>query len=226
MKLTWLGHAAFLLEGKARILIDPFITGNPKAPCKAEEIECDMVCVTHGHGDHLGDAIPISKRNEAPIVAIHEIARFAEMNGCEAIGMNLGGSAEIKEVKVTMVQAWHSSGIDESGFAFSGGDPAGLIIEDGRTIYHAGDTCLFSDMKLIGELYGPEIAMLPIGDRFTMNPEHAAKAAQWIKPEIVIPMHYNTFPPVEQNPEEFKSLVESLCDCEVIVCEPGITIEV
>lgn len=196
------------------------------APCKAEEIECDVVCVTHGHGDHLGDAISIAKHNKVPILAIHEIARYAEMNGAEAIGMNIGGTVEHGEIKFTMVQAWHSSGIDESGFGFSGGDPAGFIIKAERTVYHAGDTCLFSDMKLIGELYKPEIAMLPIGDRFTMNPEHAARAAKWIKPEIVIPMHYNTFPPVEQNPVEFKSLVESLCDCEVIICEPGKAIEV
>jgi L-ascorbate metabolism protein UlaG (beta-lactamase superfamily) len=226
MKITWLGHAAFLMEGRKRILIDPFITGNPMAPCKAEEIECDVIAVTHGHGDHLGDAIPIAKRNNIPIIAIHEIARYGEKQGAEAIGMNLGGSAEVAGVKFTMVQAWHSSGIDESGFGFSGGDPAGFIIKDQITIYHAGDTCLFSDMKLIGELYTPEIAMLPIGDRFTMNPETAAKAASWIKPEIIIPMHYNTFPPVEQDPQEFKSLVESLCDCEVLICEPGKTEEV
>lgn len=226
MKITWLGHAAFLIEGKKKILIDPFITGNPMAPVKAEEIECDIIAVTHGHGDHLGDAIPIAKRNSAPIVAIHEIARYLEKQDVQAVGMNLGGSAEVGGIKFTMVQAWHSSGIDASDFGFSGGDPAGFIIEEEKTIYHAGDTCLFSDMKLIGELYNPEIAMLPIGDRFTMNPETAARAASWIKAEIVIPMHYNTFPLVEQNPKEFKSFTESLCDCEVIICVPGKTIEV
>lgn len=226
MRLTWLGHAAFLIESKGRTLIDPFITGNPMAPCKAEEIECDIICVTHGHGDHLGDAISIAKRNRAPIVAIHEIARYAEKNGVEGVGMNIGGSVELKGIKITMVQAWHSSGIDASGLEFSGGDPAGLIIKAEKTVYHAGDTCLFSDMKLIGELYRPEIALLPIGDRFTMGPELAAKAAAWIKPQVVIPMHYNTFPPIEQNPEEFKSLVESICDSEVLICEPGKAVEV
>jgi L-ascorbate metabolism protein UlaG (beta-lactamase superfamily) len=226
MRLTWLGHAAFLMEGKIRILIDPFITGNPMAPCKAEEIECDVICVTHGHGDHLGDAISIAKGNNVPVVAIHEIARYAEKNGVEGVGLNIGGSIELKETKFTMVQAWHSSGIDASGFGFSGGDPAGFIIRAEKTVYHAGDTCLFSDMKLIAELYKPDIALLPIGDRFTMNPEHAAKAASWISPKIVIPMHYNTFPSVEQNPEVFKGLVESLCDSKVMICEPGKTIEV
>ncbi|UCG69586.1 MAG: metal-dependent hydrolase [Thermoplasmata archaeon] len=226
MRLTWLGHAAFLLEGKSRLLVDPFITGNPMAPCKAEEIECDIVCVTHGHGDHLGDAISIAKRNQAPIVAIHEIARYADKNGVEGIGLNMGGGVELKGIKIIMVQAWHSSGIDASNFGFSGGDPAGFIINDEKTVYHAGDTCLFSDMKLIAELYRPQIALLPIGDRFTMNPETAAKAAAWIRPEIAIPMHYNTFPPVEQDPKEFKSLVESLCDSEVLICEPGKTQEV
>jgi len=226
MKITWLGHAAFLVEGKNRILIDPFITGNPTAPCKAEEIQCDIICVTHGHGDHLGDAIPIAKKNHVPIVAIHEIARYVEKQGVEGIGLNMGGSVKHNDTKFTMVQAWHSSGIDASGFGFSGGDPAGFVIRDEKTIYHAGDTCLFSDMKLIGELYKPEIAMLPIGDRFTMGPDHAAKAAAWIKPEIVIPMHYNTFPLVKQNPYEFKSLVETICDSEVMICEPGKTLEV
>ncbi|UCE37124.1 MAG: metal-dependent hydrolase [Thermoplasmata archaeon] len=226
MKITWLGHAAFLIEGESRILIDPFISGNPMAPCKAEEIECDIICVTHGHGDHLGDAIPIAKKNSAPIIAIHEIARYAVKHGVEGIGANLGGSVELKGIRFTMVQAWHSSGIDASGFGFSGGDPAGFIISTQKVLYHAGDTCIFSDMKLIGELYKPQISFLPIGDRFTMNPEHAAKAASWIKSDIVIPMHYNTFPPVAQNPSEFKSLVESLCDSEVVICEVGKAVEV
>jgi L-ascorbate metabolism protein UlaG (beta-lactamase superfamily) len=226
MKLIWLSHASFLLESSMRILIDPFISGNPKAPCKPEEIECDIICVTHGHGDHLGDAIPISKRTQAPIVAIHEIARYAEENGCEAVGMNIGGSIELKGIGITMVQAWHSSGIDVSKFGFSGGSSAGFIIKAQKTVYHAGDTCLFSDFKLIGELYNPEISILPIGDRFTMGPEDAARAATWLKSDIVIPMHYNTFEPIEQDPEEFKSLVESLCDSEVVICQPGKTIEV
>lgn len=226
MKLTWLSHSAFLLEGRKKILIDPFITGNPKAPCKPEELQCDLICVTHGHGDHLGDAIAISVNNKAPIVAIHEIANYAANNGCETVGMNLGGSVNLSGTKITMVQAWHSSGIDASQFGFSGGVPAGFIVEDQKTVYHAGDTCIFSDMKLIGELYRPEIALLPIGDRFTMNPEHAARATSWIKPDTVIPMHYNTFPLVEQDPEEFRSLVESMCDSEVIICEVGKAIEV
>ncbi len=225
-KLSWFGHAAFLIETRKRILIDPFISGNPMAPFKAEDIICDVICVTHGHGDHLGDAIFIAKSNSAPILAIHEIARYAEKNGAEAIGMNIGGSIQHKGIKFTMVQAWHSSGIDASEFGFSGGDPAGFIISSERVIYHAGDTCLFSDMRLIGDLYKPDIALLPIGDRFTMDPVQAAKAATWIKADMVIPMHFNTFPFVAQNPEDFKSLVESMCDSEVLICEPGKVYEV
>lgn len=224
--MTWLSHSAFLIEDRSKILIDPFISDNPKAPCSPDEIECDIICVTHGHGDHLGDSISISRRTKSPIVAIHEISRYAQENGCEGIGLNLGGSMDINGIKYSLVPALHSSGIDASKFGFSGGDPAGFVIKGEKTVYHAGDTCIFSDMKLIGELYKPEIALLPIGDRFTMNPEHAAQAAAWIKPDTVIPMHYNTFEPVEQNPHDFKSLVESLCDSEVIICEPGKTIEV
>lgn len=226
MKITWYGHSAFLLEGKAKTLIDPFITGNPAAPVQAGEIECDIVAVTHGHGDHLGDALPIARRNGAQLVAIHEIARYADSQGIESIGMNMGGSVGVRGIEISMVPAWHSSGIDAANFGFSGGTPAGFVIEDERTVYHAGDTSLFSDMQLIGELYKPDIAMLPIGDLFTMNPEHAVRAAQWIKASTVIPMHYNTFPLIEQDPEEFKSLVESKCDCEVIIPQPGKTIEV
>lgn len=225
VKLTWLGHSAFLIDDGKKILVDPFITGNPKAPLKAEEIKCDVVAVTHGHGDHLGDAIPIAKINDVPIVAIHEVAQFAACQGVEAVGMNMGGSAEINGVKFTMVPAWHSSGIDASDFKFSGGMSSGFVIDTGRKVYHAGDTCLFLDMRLIGDLYKPEIALLPIGDLFTMNPETAAKAILWIGARIAIPMHYNTFPVVEQDPEEFKNAVESCCDAKVVVCEPGKTIE-
>jgi L-ascorbate metabolism protein UlaG (beta-lactamase superfamily) len=226
MRFTWLGHAAFLLKTQSSILIDPFISGNPAAPCKPEDIRCDIICITHGHGDHLGDAVFIAKANSAPILAIHEIARYAEENDVEAIGMNLGGCVEHKGVRFTMVQAWHSSGIDASGFGFSGGDPAGFVISSEKVVYHAGDTCLFSDMKLIGELYKPDIALLPIGNRFTMDPTQAAKAAALIKSDVVVPMHYNTFLTIEQNPKEFKSLVESVCDSEVLICEPGKTYEV
>jgi len=226
MKITWYGHSAFLLEGKTRTLVDPFFKNNPMAPIHFEEVHCDIIAVTHGHADHLGDAILIAQRNNLPIVAIHEIAMYANKNHIRSIGLNMGGSTTVKGVKFSMVPALHSGGIDDSNFAFSGGVPAGFIIEDGKIVYHAGDTCLFSDMKLIGELYKPDIAMLPIGDLYTMNPEHAAKAAQWIKAGVVIPMHYNTSPSIEQDPKEFKSHVESICDCEVIICEPGKTIEV
>jgi len=206
MHITWLGHSCILIEGKDRIIIDPFLSGNPLASKKADEIDVDIVAVTHGHGDHLGDAIEIAKN--AKMVAIHELAQYASSKGIEAIGMNIGGSVVIKKTKITMVPAFHSSGIDASNFSFSGGNAAGFVINSGKTIYHAGDTCLFSDMKLIAELYKPEIAFLPIGDTYTMGPREAAIAASWIKADITIPMHYNTFPVIKQDANEFKRLAE------------------
>ncbi|MEM2934108.1 MAG: metal-dependent hydrolase [Halobacteria archaeon] len=221
MKITWLGHAAFELTGKKRILIDPFISGNPLAPRKIEDIKPEIIAITHGHGDHLGDTIGIAKRNKALAVAIHEIACYLQARGVEAVGMNMGGSIDLG-VKITMVPAWHSSGIDEANLSFSGGTACGYIIEDGVKIYHAGDTALFSDMKLIGEVYHPEIALLPIGNRFTMNAQTAAIAVSWIKPEIAIPMHYNTFPLIAQDPEKFAALVrEKSPETRVVILKPG-----
>jgi L-ascorbate metabolism protein UlaG (beta-lactamase superfamily) len=225
MKLTWLGHAAFELIGKKRILIDPFISGNPLSPKKIEELQPEVIAITHGHGDHLGDTIAIAKQNKAVAVAIHEIACYLQAKGIEAIGMNMGGSIDLG-VKITMVPAWHSSGIDEAKLGFSGGTACGYIIEDGVKIYHAGDTALFSDLKLIGEIYRPEIALLPIGDRFTMNPQTAAVAVSWIKPAVAIPMHYNTFPLIAQDPEQFAAFVkEKSPETRVVILKPGETFE-
>lgn len=220
LKITWLGHSAFLLEGEERMLIDPFITGNPAAPVGPEDIDCDVICVTHGHGDHLGDAIPIAKRLGVPVVAIYEIAQYVSGRGAEAIGMNFGGTLHREKSGITMVPAVHSSGITESGFSADGGVPAGFVISTGgHTVYHAGDTALFSDMKLIGELYKPDIAMLPIGDLYTMNPQTAAMAARWLGAKTVIPMHYNTWPPIEQDPGELKRLLEGVAN--VMILTPG-----
>ncbi len=220
LKITWLGHSAFLIEREERILIDPFLTDNPLAPIKPEDVECDVICVTHGHGDHLGDAVPIAKRLGVPVIAIYELAQYISGKGAEAIGMNFGGTLHREKSSITMVPAVHSSGITESGFSVSGGSPGGFVISiGGRTIYHAGDTALFSDMKLIGELYGPEIAMLPIGDLYTMSPHTASIAAEWLGAKTVIPMHYNTWPPIEQDPEAFERMLEGRAD--VIIPVPG-----
>ncbi len=220
LKITWLGHSAFLIEGSERILVDPFISGNPLAPVKPDEVECDLICVTHGHGDHLGDAIPIAKRLGVPVVAIYELAQYISGKGAEAVGMNFGGTLHREKSDITMVPAVHSSGITEAGFSVSGGLPAGFVISmDGHTIYHAGDTALFSDMKTIGELYRPDIAMLPIGDLYTMNPETAAIAAEWLGAKTVIPMHYNTWPPIKQDPGELGARLEG--KASVIIPVPG-----
>ncbi len=221
MKITWLGHSAFLIEGSKKVLVDPFITGNDKAPVKPDDVDCDIIAVTHGHGDHLGDAIFISKRKNVPVVAIYELAEYINSKGATAIGMNFSGTYEHEGVKLTMVPALHSSGITESEFMHSGGLPAGFIIEmDGKTVYHAGDTGLFGDMKIIGELYTPDVALLPVGGLFTMDTRLATIAAKWLKPKVVIPMHYNTWPPIEANPEDMRDDLERE-GIDLVILEPG-----
>ena len=223
-KLTYLGHSAFLLEldGK-RIVIDPFITGNPKAPIKVDDLkDIDLVVLTHGHGDHLGDAIQILKNNpKAKVVAIFELANYvAEQIGDpnRAIGGNMGGPMLVDDLKIALVPATHSSPY---------GAPTGVVImgEEGR-VYHAGDTGITMDMKLIGEIYKPHIALLPIGGHFTMDPVEAAKAVELIQPKVAIPMHWGTFPVLYGKPEEFKGLVEKKClPTEVVILQPGETYE-
>ena len=221
MKITWLGHSAFLIEGTKKVLVDPFITGNDKAPVKPDDVDCDIIAVTHGHGDHLGDAIFISKRKNVPIVAIYELAEYINSKGATAIGMNFSGTYEHEGVRLTMVPALHSSGITEAEFTHSGGLPAGFIIEmDGKTVYHAGDTGLFGDMKIIGELYTPDVALLPVGGLFTMDTRLATIAAKWLKPKVVIPMHYNTWPPIEVDPEEMRDDLERE-GIDLVILEPG-----
>jgi len=226
MKVTWLGHSAFLIEGSKKVLVDPFISGNSLAPVKPDELECDIIAVTHGHGDHLGDAIFISKRKNVPVVAIYELAEYINSKGANAVGMNFSGTYEHEGVKLTMVPALHSSGITESGFAHSGGLPAGFVIEmDGKRVYHAGDTGLFGDMKIIGEVYKPDIALLPIGGLFTMDTKLAVIAAKWIRPKVVIPMHYNTWPPIKANPEDMRAELEKE-GIELAVLKPGQSYEI
>jgi L-ascorbate metabolism protein UlaG (beta-lactamase superfamily) len=224
MKITWLGHACFLLEGSKKVLIDPFLSGNPTAPVKPGDLDVDIILVTHGHGDHLGDAEVISKKCNAPIVAIYELAVYLSKKGCETIGMNIGGTLNFEGVKISMVKAEHSADIvgDE---IISGGKAIGYVVEDGVTIYHAGDTDVFMDMKLIGEIYKPKVALLPIGGFYTMSPRTALKAIELLRPEIVIPMHYNTFPAIKQDPEEFKKDAEKL-GVKVVVLKPGESFEV
>jgi len=223
MKLKYLGHSCFVIEGKERVVVDPFIRDNPLSPAKVEEVKADIVAITHGHRDHLGDGIEIAKNNDATLVAIHEIAVYAASKGVKAEGINMGGGVKVGETEIYMVQAWHSSGIDEANYTLST-SPAGLIIKSDATIYHAGDTSLFSDMKLIGELYKPQVALLPIGGRYTMDARQAAMAAEMVGAKISIPMHYNTFDAIKQNPEEFKKLAEER-GRKVVILRPGEELE-
>lgn len=222
MKITWLGHSCFEIDN---ILIDPFITENPESPRTLDQLKPEIIAVTHGHADHLGDTTELAK-NDCTVIAIHEIANYLRSFGINAIGMNIGGTVEIDGKKFIMTHAFHSSGIDEADFKWSGGSPAGYVIDIGARIYHAGDTSLFTDMKLIKELYTPEIALLPIGGVFTMGIKEAAIATSWLNPKIVIPMHYNTFPPIKQDPQKFVEAVKSVCDTEVVILKPGESLDI
>ncbi|MCJ7607521.1 MAG: metal-dependent hydrolase [Thermoplasmata archaeon] len=226
MKITWLGHAAFLIEGRDRILIDPFLLGNPKASVTPEEVDCDIICVTHGHGDHLGDAVAIARRTGAVVACIVEMSEYLEKCEIESIGFNIGGTAKIKNTSITMVPAFHSSSIGAPGLEFSAAIAVGMVIDSGKVVYHAGDTCVYGDMKITGELYTPEVALLPIGGFFTMDPRQAALAASFIGAKTVVPMHYGTWEPIEQDPEEFKRLVEESSKAKVVVLNPGESLEV
>ena len=222
VKITYYGHATFLIEDKKRILIDPFFTGNPLSPISVSDVKnIDVILPTHGHGDHLGDTIKIAKDTSAKVFAIHEIEQFLSKQGIDAQGMNIGGSIDFDGIKITMVNALHSSSMNQPPFYL--GHSAGFIIKlPSVTIYHAGDTGLFLDMKLIAELYKPDIVMLPIGYVYTMGPIEAAKSIEFLKPKIAIPMHYGTFPVLTGTPEKFKELAKNT---NVIIFKPGETKE-
>ena len=197
-----------MIEGKDRIVIDPFLTGNPKASVTADKVECDIICVTHGHGDHLGDAVQIARNTGAVVASIVEMSSWFERCGVTSNGFNMGGAVKVRNTSITMVPAFHSSSIGAPGLEFSAAMPVGMVIDSGKVVYHAGDTCVFSDMRLVGELYRPLVAMLPIGGFFTMDPKQAAMAVSLIRPKIVIPMHYGTWPQIDQDPKEFEKLVK------------------
>ncbi|MCD6171809.1 MAG: metal-dependent hydrolase [Thermoplasmata archaeon] len=223
MKIKWLGHSCFIIEGNDRVIIDPYITGNPSATVKVEDIDVDIVAVTHAHGDHFGDTIEIAKN--ARLVAMYEIVQYAAKYGIEGEGINIGGSIKIGKTEIAMTTAFHSSGFPMADFKFCGATAAGLVIKSGKTVYHAGDTSLFSDMKLIGELYEPDVALLPIGGRFTMDARQAAMAAEWIKAKITIPMHYNTWDVIKQDANEFKRMAEER-GAKVVILNPGEEVEI
>jgi len=227
MKITWLGHSAFLIEGKDRVLVDPFLSGNPKAAVSAEEVDADIICVTHGHADHLGDAASIARRTGAVVASIIEMCGYLERCDAKCVGFNLGGTAKIRDTSITLVPAFHSSSIGAPGLEFSAAMPTGMIIDSGKVVYHAGDTCVFGDMRLIGDLYKPDVALLPIGGFFTMGPEQAALAASLVGSKTVVPMHYGTWPLIEQDPMEFAKLVTKISPgTKTVVLEPGQSMDV
>jgi len=227
IKLTWLGHATFRIEtpGGKTLLIDPWLMGNPKCPdSEKKPKKVNLMLCTHGHGDHIGDAVAIAREHNPKVVGMVELCDWMEKKGVKQVaGMNKGGTHKFDDVSVTVVHAEHSSGIDDGGQMVYGGEPCGFVLsfENGVKMYHAGDTNVFGDMQIIRELYAPEIAMLPIGDYYTMSPREAAYACKLLKPQTVIPMHYGTFPILTGTPAELKKLVK---DVEVLEMTPGQTI--
>lgn len=229
--ITWLGHGTFLLESPSgkRIVIDPWIEGNPKFPdgWQSRLMEgVDAIALTHGHFDHVNDVIGVAQQTSAPVLCIFDMVSWLQKQGLaedQLIGFNMGGTVEAAGVKFTMTPAVHSSSNNDSaGNIIYLGQPAGYVMEfeDGTVIYHAGDTAVFGDMKIIGELYAPDIAILPIGGWFTMGPKQAAYAARLIGAPQVIPEHYGTFPILTGTPQELRQELSSR-DIEVVALEPG-----
>jgi L-ascorbate metabolism protein UlaG (beta-lactamase superfamily) len=222
MDIRYLGHSAFqLTDGPTSIVVDPFLTGNPKAAAKPDELEATAILLTHGHSDHLGDTVDIAKRTGAPVVAITELAHELSEEGVEVFDPNLGGTVKFDWGWVKLVPAWHT-GVTDKGTPHT---PAGLLVHVGGTlVYHLGDTCLFSDLQLVARRGDPvDVALMPIGGHYTMDRWDAVEAANLIAARQVIPCHYNTFPLVESDAEAFKADVEASTSSEVVVLDPGET---
>jgi L-ascorbate metabolism protein UlaG (beta-lactamase superfamily) len=222
VKVTWLGHSGFRLHsGHYTLLIDPFLTGNPLAPTGADELDADFILLSHGHGDHVGDTVAIARRSGATVIGNFEVTSWVANQGVRDVsGQNTGGAGKYPFGTVQLTVAFHSSSMPDGSY---GGSPNGLVIrfDGGPTFYHAGDTALFSDMQLIGENHRIDVAMLPIGDFFTMGPEDSIRAVKWLKPRYVMPIHYNTFPPIAQDAADWANMVTRRTEALPIVLDPG-----
>ncbi len=221
IKVTYHGHACFVIEGGgAKLLIDPFLSGNPQADIGPEAVEADYILISHAHGDHLGDTVDIGRRTGAMVISNHEIATYCAAQGLNAHGMHIGGGYGFPFGRVQLTIAHHGSSFPDGSY---GGNPAGFLITttmEEQTVYFAGDTGLTYDMSLIGEK-GIDLAILPIGDNYTMGPDDALRAVELLQPRLVVPMHYNTFPVIEQDPEAFLARVAAETGIEGQVLKPG-----
>lgn len=227
IELTFCGHATFAIKtpGGKRVIIDPFLTHNPMCPDHLKRPKkVDALLLTHAHGDHLGDAVQLAKDHDATVLAIIETASWLETKGVKStIGMNKGGTTEVAGVKVTMTHAVHSCGIRDGDATLYGGEAAGLVLtfDNGFKIYHAGDTCAFSDMKIIGDIYKPDLALLPIGDFYTMGPVEGAYAIRLLGVKAIVPMHYGTFPVLTGMPAQLRELTKDIAGLQIIELKPG-----
>jgi L-ascorbate metabolism protein UlaG (beta-lactamase superfamily) len=229
MQITWLGHGTFQfrLPSGQTILMDPWVEGNPRYPQSHTIDRVDTICISHGHFDHIHDAVPLARKFSPEVVAIYETAHWLESKGvANTRPMNKGGSQKIGDVTITMTHAVHSCGILDDGKIIYGGEAAGYIfrLPDNRSFYFSGDTNVFTDMELLQELYHPELAFLPIGDLYTMSPREAALACRLIRPRKVIPMHFGTFPLLTGTPDELRERITAL-ETEVWALEPGKPVE-
>jgi L-ascorbate metabolism protein UlaG (beta-lactamase superfamily) len=226
MKISYHGHSVVQIQTNGKsILIDPFINGNQLTDLKVEEVRPDVIILSHGHNDHVGDTVELAKKNNALVVANDELSTYLGWQGVTTHSMHIGGAYQFEFGKIKLTQAFHgSSYTTENNEIIYCGEPAGILfMNEGKTIYHAGDTALFSDMKLIGERHPIDVAFLPIGDNFTMGPEDAAYAARLLNAKTVVPIHFNTFPPIKQDPFKFIELLE---DKNGKVLQPGEAIEI
>ncbi|PLR98270.1 metal-dependent hydrolase [Bacillus sp. T33-2] len=225
MKVSFHGHAVVKIETSGKtIFIDPFITGNSQTDLNVSDVKPDVIILTHAHGDHVGDTVSLARENGSLVIANADLAQYLEWQGVKTHAMHIGGAYQFDFGKVKFTPAFHGSGLvtDNKEIVY-GGMPAGvLVMAEGKTIYHAGDTALFSDMKLIGERHPINLAFLPIGDNFTMGPEDAALAADFLQAKQVVPIHFNTFPPIKQDPQKFIALLKNGTGK---VMEPGESIE-